>query len=146
MCCDKEYHEISMKTMKNITWKWIKQSSSISSEKSTVKLIYQLVHLCNKNHCMLNLLLSVTLVVIVIMWNLSYIMLLSLILVKMFWAHSPPPSTIRYFISQILCEREGDELFYQNKCVAGKCDHCGNPTLFYSKCHIDMMMISHCPI
>ena len=34
---------------------------------------------------------------------------------KTFWAHSPPPSTLHDFISQILCEREVDELFYQNK-------------------------------
>ena len=31
---------------------------------------------------------------------------------KTFWENSPPPSTIRDFITQILCEREGDGLFY----------------------------------
>ena len=36
------------------------------------------------------------------------------------WKDSPPPSTIREFISQILCERESDELFYKKKCVGGK--------------------------
>ena len=35
------------------------------------------------------------------------------------WKDSPPPSTIRDFISQILCERESDELFYKKKCVGG---------------------------
>ena len=53
---------------------------------------------------------------------------------KTFLENSPPPSTIHDFISQILCEREGDELFYQKKCVGGKkCDDCGNMTLFHSK-------------
>jgi hypothetical protein len=32
---------------------------------------------------------------------------------KTLWPSSPPPSTFRAFISKILCEREGDELFYQ---------------------------------
>ena len=31
---------------------------------------------------------------------------------KTFWENSPPLSTIHDFISQILCEREGHELFY----------------------------------
>lgn len=36
---------------------------------------------------------------------------------KKFWENSPPPSTIHDFISQILCERDDDELFYQkNMC------------------------------
>jgi hypothetical protein len=30
---------------------------------------------------------------------------------KILWPSSPPPSTFRDFISKILCEREGDELF-----------------------------------
>ena len=34
---------------------------------------------------------------------------------KNLWPSSPPPSTFRAFISEILCEREGDELFYQKK-------------------------------
>jgi hypothetical protein len=50
------------------------------------------------------------------------------------------PSTFRDFISEILCEREGDELFYQKKCVGGKkCDHCVNLRLFHSKYPIDMI-------
>ena len=58
---------------------------------------------------------------------------------KTFWENSPPPSTIHDFISKILCEREGDELFYQKKCVGGKkCDDCGNMTLFHCKYPIDM--------
>ena len=32
---------------------------------------------------------------------------------KTLWPSSPPPSTFRAFISEILCEREGNELFYQ---------------------------------
>jgi hypothetical protein len=57
---------------------------------------------------------------------------------KNLWSSSPP-STFHAFISKILCEREGDELFYQNKCVGGtKCDHCGNISLFHSKYPIDM--------
>ena len=52
---------------------------------------------------------------------------------KNLWSSSPPPSTFHAFISEILCEREGDELFYQNKCVGGKkCDRCGNLSLFHS--------------
>jgi hypothetical protein len=43
------------------------------------------------------------------------------------------------FLFEILCEREGDELFYQKKCVGGKkCDRCGNISLFHSKYPIDM--------
>jgi hypothetical protein len=36
---------------------------------------------------------------------------------KTLWPSSPPPSTFHAFISKILCEREGDELFYKKKCV-----------------------------
>jgi hypothetical protein len=58
---------------------------------------------------------------------------------KTLWPSSPPPSTFCAFISEILCEREGDELFYQKKCVGGKkCDRCGNLSLFHSKYPIDM--------
>jgi hypothetical protein len=58
---------------------------------------------------------------------------------KTLWPSSPPPSTFCAFISEILCKREGDELFYQNKFVGGKkCDCCGNLSLFHSKCPIDM--------
>jgi hypothetical protein len=58
---------------------------------------------------------------------------------KTFWAISPPPSTIHAFISEILCEKEGDELFYKKQCVGGKkCDRCGNRSLFHSKYPIDM--------
>jgi hypothetical protein len=32
---------------------------------------------------------------------------------KHLWPSSPPPSTLCAFISEILCEREGDELFYE---------------------------------
>ena len=32
---------------------------------------------------------------------------------KTLWSSSPHPSTFRAFIFEILCEREGDELFYQ---------------------------------
>jgi hypothetical protein len=53
--------------------------------------------------------------------------------------HSPLLSTFYAFIYKILCEREGDELFYQKKCVGEKkCDCCGNLSLFHSKYHIDM--------
>ena len=47
------------------------------------------------------------------------------------WPSSPPPSTFCSFISEILYKREGDELFYQKKCVGGKkCDRCGNLSCF----------------
>ena len=39
---------------------------------------------------------------------------------RTFWKDSPPPSSIHDFISQIPCERESDELFYEKKCVGGK--------------------------
>ena len=39
---------------------------------------------------------------------------------RKFWKDSPPPSTICDFISQIPCERESDELFYEKKCLHGK--------------------------
>jgi hypothetical protein len=32
---------------------------------------------------------------------------------KTLWPDSPPPSTVRVFISKILCEREDDDLFYK---------------------------------
>jgi hypothetical protein len=32
---------------------------------------------------------------------------------KTLWPSSPPPSTFCAFISEILCEREGDDLFYK---------------------------------
>jgi hypothetical protein len=32
---------------------------------------------------------------------------------KTLWPSSPPPSTCCAFISEILCEREGDDLFYK---------------------------------
>jgi hypothetical protein len=58
---------------------------------------------------------------------------------KTLWPVSPPPSTFRVFIYEILCEREDDDLFYKKKCVGGnKCDCCGNLSLFHSKYHIDM--------
>jgi hypothetical protein len=51
---------------------------------------------------------------------------------KTLWPGSPPPSTIGVFISEILCEREDDDLFYKKKCVGGnKCDRCGNLSLFH---------------
>ena len=54
-----------------------------------------------------------------------------------FWPNSPP-SIIRAFISEILCERDSHESFY-NKCVDGKkCDHCGNLDLFHHKYPIDI--------
>ena len=58
---------------------------------------------------------------------------------KTLWPGSPPPSTFCVFISEILCEREDDDLFYKKKCVGGKkCDHYGSLSLFHSKYHIDM--------
>jgi hypothetical protein len=57
---------------------------------------------------------------------------------KTLWPDSPPPSTVRVFISEILCERGEYDLFYQKKCIGGKkCDRCGNLSLFHSKYHID---------
>ena len=55
------------------------------------------------------------------------------------WKDSPPPSTIHDFISQILCETESDELFYEKKCVGGKkCDDYGNLTKFQNKYRPDI--------
>ena len=44
---------------------------------------------------------------------------------KTLWPSSPLPSTFYAFIYEILCEREGDELFYQTNVLVEKCDHCG---------------------
>ena len=43
---------------------------------------------------------------------------------KMFWTNSPPSPTIHEFISQTLCERNHNEVFYNKKCVNGKHCHC----------------------
>ena len=52
---------------------------------------------------------------------------------KTFWSNSPP-STIRAFISEILCERDSHENFYYKRCVGGKkCDNCGTLALFHHK-------------
>ena len=57
---------------------------------------------------------------------------------KMFWTNSPPPPIVREFISQTLCERNHDEVFYNKKCVNGKhCHGCGNLVLFHNKYPID---------
>ena len=57
---------------------------------------------------------------------------------KTFWSNSPP-STIRAFISEILCERDSHESFYNKRCVGGKkCDNCGNIALFHHKYPIDI--------
>ena len=45
---------------------------------------------------------------------------------KMFWTNSPPPSIVREFISQTVCERNHNDVFYNKKCVNGKHGHgCG---------------------
>ena len=50
-----------------------------------------------------------------------------------------PPSTIPTFISEILCERDSHEIFYNKRCVSGKkCDNCGNIALFHQKYPIDI--------
>ena len=57
---------------------------------------------------------------------------------KIFWTNSPPPPTVCEFISQTLCERNHDEVFYNKKCVNGKhCHGCGNIVLFHNKYPID---------
>ena len=57
---------------------------------------------------------------------------------KTFWLNSPP-STIRAFIYEILCERHSHEIFYNKRFVGGnKCDHCGNLSLFHHKYPIDI--------
>ena len=53
---------------------------------------------------------------------------------KKIWTNSPPPPTIRELISQTICERNHDEVFYNSKCVNGKhCHGCGNIVLFDNK-------------
>ena len=87
---------------------------------------------------MLDLLLFVTHFVVATMLNLNYIMTHSFGLVKHFFPNSPP-STIRSFINEILCERENHEIFYNKIFVGGKkCDHCGNLALFHHKYPIDI--------
>ena len=62
---------------------------------------------------------------------------------KTLWSSSPPASTFCAFIYEIICEREGDELFYQKRNFDGKkCNRCGNLSLFHSKYPIDMKDLS----
>ena len=57
---------------------------------------------------------------------------------KTFWLNSPP-STIHAFISEILCERDSHEIFYNKRCVNWKkCDHYENLALFHHKYPIDI--------
>ena len=57
---------------------------------------------------------------------------------KIFWSNSPP-STIRAFISKILCEKDSHKIFYNKRCVGGKkCDNCGTLALFHHKYPIDI--------
>ena len=57
---------------------------------------------------------------------------------SMFWTNSPPLSTVREFISQTLCVRNHDEVFYNKKCLNEKhCHLCGNMVLFHNKYPID---------
>ena len=103
-----------------------------------MELTCQLVHLCNKNHGVLNLSLSMTLVVVVVMCILSYIMKLELILVKCFGKihHLLPQSVISYPKFYV---KEKVMNFLPKKCVGGnKCDDWGNLTLFHSKYPFDM--------
>ena len=57
---------------------------------------------------------------------------------KTFWSNLPP-STIRAFIFEILCERDSHKIFYSKRCVNGnKCYHSRNIALFHHKYPIDM--------
>ena len=57
---------------------------------------------------------------------------------KKIWTNSPPSPTVHEFISQTLCERNHDEVFYNKKCVNRKhCHGCGNIVLFHNKYPID---------
>jgi hypothetical protein len=128
-----------MKNIQNICCQSHKYNCSISSKKSTKKLKFPSIHLCNKNHGLLDPSQFVTLVVVVIMWNLSCITTLFWILVKFVARFTSSFHIPSVFISKILCEREDDDLFYKKQCVGGnKCDRCGNLSLFHSKYHIDM--------
>ena len=50
-----------------------------------------------------------------------------------------PPSTICAFISEILCERDSHEDFYNKRCVSGKkCDNYGTLALLHHKYPIDI--------
>ena len=59
-------------------------------------------------------------------------------LVKHFESNSPP-STIHAFISEILCERDSHDIFYNKRCVGeNKCDNYGTLALFHHKYLIDI--------
>ena len=91
----------------------------------------------NRSRGMLDLSLLVTHVVVSIMSSLNYIMTCSFS-GKTFWLNSPP-SIICAFMSEILCERDRHEIFYNKRCVSGKkCDHYGNIALFHHKYPIDI--------
>jgi hypothetical protein len=54
------------------------------------------------------------------------------------WPNDPPPSSVREFVSKILCARENDQVFYKKQCVGGrKCEECSHLALFYVKYPID---------
>ena len=133
MWYDKEYLEISMKSIQNIYWRWIKYNCSINSKMSTEKWICQSIHLYNKIHGMSYLSLFVTHVVFAIMSNLNYIMTHSFGLVKHFvQIHLLPQLVLSYM--KPLYERDSHEIFYNKRCVDGKkCDHCGNIALFHQR-------------
>ena len=55
-----------------------------------------------------------------------------------YWSNDPPPSSVREFLSKILCPRENNELFYKKECVGGrKCDKCSHLALYDEKYPLD---------
>ena len=55
-----------------------------------------------------------------------------------YWPNNPPPSSVREFVSKILCAQENDQVFYKKQCVGGrKCEECSHLALFDVKYPID---------
>jgi len=78
-------------------------------------LRFYLAYLWNLNHDILSLSLSVIHVIVVTMSNFNCITIHGFLYFEKQWTHNPLPSIVHEFISNILWQFEGDELFYQKK-------------------------------
>ena len=96
-----------------------------------MELICRSLHLCNKSHSMLDLLLYVTHVFVVIMCNFNYIMTCFLNLVKCFGQiHHLHPQYVNSYLKPYVRE-------ITMKYFIRHCHGCGNLVLFHNKYPID---------
>ena len=96
-------------------------------------LRFYLAYLWNLNHDILSLSLCVIHVIVVTMSNFNCITIYGFLYFEKKWTHNPPPSIVHEFISNILWQFEGDELFYQKKS-----QQCFDLTSFSTKEFIDL--------